>query len=51
MHTLGFTSRRRVGAILELLEGRGELLKVTGKKYRRRTIEPLLGQLKSSEKG
>ena len=33
MHTLGFTSRRRVGAILELLEGRGWLLKVVGKKY------------------
>ena len=35
MHTLGFTSRRRVGAILELLEGRGELLKVSGKKYQK----------------
>ena len=33
MHTLGFTSRRRVGAILELLKGRGWLLKVVGKKY------------------
>jgi hypothetical protein len=33
MHTLGFSSRRRVGAILELLEGRGWLLKVVGKKY------------------
>ena len=36
MHTLGFTSRRRVGAILELLEGRGWLLKVVGKKYEKR---------------
>ena len=35
MHTLGFTSRRRVQAILELLESRGELLKVTGKKYQK----------------
>ena len=35
MHTLGFTSRRRVGAILELLEGNGWLLKVVGKKYKK----------------
>ncbi len=35
MHTLGFTSRRRVQSILELLESRGELLKVTGKKYQK----------------
>ncbi len=35
MHTLGFTSRRRVQAILELLESRGELLKVTGRKYQK----------------
>jgi hypothetical protein len=35
MHTLGFTSRRRVHAILELLESRGGLLKVTGKKYQK----------------
>lgn len=35
MHTLGFASRRRVQAILELLESRGGLLKVTGKKYQK----------------
>ena len=35
MHTLGFTNRRRVRAILELLEGRGWLLKVVGKKYQK----------------
>lgn len=35
MHALEFTSRRRVQAILELLESRGELLKVTGKKYQK----------------
>ncbi len=35
MHALGFISRRRVQAILELLESRGELLKVTGKKYQK----------------
>ena len=35
MHALGFTSRRRVQAILELLESRGWLLKVAGKKYQK----------------
>jgi len=35
MHTLGFASRRRAQSILELLESRGGLLKVTGKKYQK----------------
>ena len=35
MHTLGFTSRRRVQAILELLESHYGLFKVTGKKYQK----------------
>ena len=35
MHTLGFASRRRVGAILELLESRGWILEVAGKKYQK----------------
>ena len=35
MHTLGFTSRRRVQAILELLESRYGILKVTGKKFQK----------------
>ena len=35
MYTLGFTRRRRLTAILELLESHGWLLKVVGKKYKR----------------
>ena len=35
MHTLGFASRRRVQAILELLESHYGLFKVTGKKYQK----------------
>ena len=35
MHTLGFSSRRRVQSILEFLETRGEVIKITGKKYQK----------------
>ncbi|MEK9701638.1 MAG: hypothetical protein VW829_06440 [Deltaproteobacteria bacterium] len=35
MRTLGFTSRRRVQSILEFLETRGEVIKITGKKYQK----------------